>query len=1012
MRGLLRYIKYSLLLPLLFGAANAAARDFKDFYVRYFGDESLPQSIGDLAVGRSGFLWVATQMGLVRFDGHHFKLFTPENTPQLKNVRSLYFHADRNGTLYYEDGSFNLYRLEQTGPGKLPISRDTINIQHGRLYVIGKSLPFDDPLRAKGDYAVSFTRVRSSTTITYRYAFHNDTVKQAIPLTPETYDPSFMVNGRLYIMDDQFQVTALYPGTAAQKIPVTGDLLRNPLFGAKNAAYSARKFEQQEGIFYLLGSSIYRLQVVHDTLHTTEVVGNTDIKDITAFYADSANGYYAVGTLAKGLYLLYPKNFSVRRLRAGDDASIFYAVQPVRDNLFLSGKGYLFDLYKDEEQPIGKEMCPWGLFRQQSHIWCSSLGYFHRVDTHTLTEQRYLPDRRWLIQGQTDPWNRTWLLTLTSLGLLEQDHIDWFIQGTSMPPDRGKNFESILVKDRNTLWIGCRDGLSTLDIPSRTMTDIPEMKGKYVRNLIADDRGGVWVLTYGNGYYYYRDGMFTTMPLDRNNNLGNVHTMLEDRNGFYWMPTNKGLFRAGKQALYRYINDKSALIRYEYFDKQSGFLTNEFNGGCHPCGYAVSDTLMLLPSMNGLVYFNPLHINTPPLTNPIYIDKVQIDDKEQNIASAFSVPADFSTFRCEIASPYYGIEENMVLEYKIDGIMKHWMLLADNRYLQFNRLPHGTYTIRIRKVVNFETGATSELTFRFNVLVPWYLEIWFILTCGGIAIFLVWLLVRLRLRLLTRQKQKLEQQIQERTNQLADSLVQLKSTVESLEQSQADLYRSNRFREQLTSIVLHDIQTPLRFLKRVVKQVQQTHRDMPPERLNTELEDLYFSTAEVAAYSEDFLTWIKSQRDTFEITYRQVALYPLLEEIGNLYHKIAANTGAVIQISCPEGIQLRTDPALLSIIIRNLVDNAVKYSPHKGRVVLTGMQQPGVVIVSVRDNGKGMSGEQVKQLLNEADSQTVTASGKLGYQFIKDLTRILGGNLKIVSKPGGGTTVSLHFTIR
>lgn len=1008
------FTKYCLLLLMAqLYALVSAGKDFKDFDVRHYGDESLPQtSISDLYPDKDGFLWIGTQMGLTRFDGQHFKVFTPDNTPQLKSVRSFSFYWDKNNEVYFVDGAIRHYRLSHEGPQV--VSPEGRAFMHGRVFRAHKELPFPIAGGIKDTGSFFYLGWRIDNKIRYYYSFDKDSAYYEIPETPLNHDPSFFDKSRFYIFDQYFQVTSLFPGAPPKKVVAAGDLLKNPLLGDHNAYFESKVYEQADGNYLFWGNCIYAVEVIHDTVFTTEVISNIDLPDVRAFYADKKNGYYALGTDANGLFILRPRQFSTRVLKTDVDgrSNIFYAVVPFKDNLFLSAKGYIFDLHGEYERYLESSIVSqFSLYRDKQKIWLWRDGYAQRLDIKTEKAENMFPDGGWSVQIEPDKWGRLWFVSIGNIGWAVGNTYHQLI--THLPDRQGNNrfIEYVLVKDEHTIWICLRDGLVSMDINTRKLTEIPGMAGKYVRKLIADEKGGIWVLTYGNGYYYYKNGRFISMPHDRNDYLTSVHAMLTDKNGYCWMSTNKGLFRVGRQVLYNYVEGRSKEVQYEYFNKQCGFLTNEFNGGCSPGGSVISDSLIILPSMIGLVHFNPLNIKTAPLDNGIYVDNIVINGKKRPTAASFTVPADFTSFRCDVSSPYYGLSENFAPEYRIEGVMDDWQPLIEGRYIQFNRLPHGDYTIRIRKVTNYLTGSIKEQRIKFSVLEPWYLEMWFLVLCIGFAVCVIWLLFWLRLRIVTLQKQKLEAQVNERTVQLNESLVQLKSTVENLEQSQADLYRSNRFREQLTSIVLHDIQTPLRFLQRVMKHVMQGHRNMTPEKLSSELDELYSSTAEVASYSEDFLTWIKAQRDAFEITYKDVRICSLLEEIGGLYHKIATNSGTQIQIDCPEDIFLHTDAALLSIIVRNLTDNAVKYSP-KGRIVITGARKEGGVMISVKDNGKGMTEEQVDKIMNEDSGRTVTAAGKLGYQFIKDLLRVLGGNLRIVSQPGQGTEVSLYFTNR
>lgn len=996
-------------LVLLFFAINceAQARRFDEFQVTHYGDESLPQtSISEILGDKKGFLWIGTQMGLVRFDGQTFRVFSPDNTPQMKTVRTLRLHKDRAGNLYFEDANANIYRVSHNGLQMIP--EDSVDRMHGRIYIPGKISPFQET-SSTGDKTFYFTSTFHDQTIVYTYARNRDTVRYSLPGLSNLNEPCFIIGRTIYVVNADFSITALCPGAPLkQDIHFSGDLLSDPLYVKQKGYQNAVVFERPGAAFYLLGNNMYRLEEKNGSIYTTQVIADIPVQDIHAFYADSVNGYYAIGSTSTGLYILRPKHFSVKTLRAGNDASVFYAIEHISDKLFFSSKGYLFDLYKEFEKKISDNLSMFGLYRMPDHILTSRGDTLFRLDLQTLSVKKYSASNGWLIQGLQDKSGRTWLATYNTVGQLVNDSVKWLSLNLRDKSNNYRGIESICIPHRDTLLIALRDGMVAVDLRAGKSYELPLMKGLYVRHLQTDVFGGIWILTYGNGYYYYRDGKLTALPLDKNQNLKTVHTLLPDKNGYFWMSCNKGLFRVSSAALYRYIQDHENPVYYEYFDKRAGFITNEFNGGCHPAGYIVSDSLMLLPSMAGLVYFNPLSIPAAPLQQLIYTDRVMIDGVPQPLDGSYAAPARFSVFYCEVASPYFGSNDNMRLEYRIDEIMDNWLPLTDNRYFQFNRLPYGNYHIRVRKVVSLLTGATTELTIRFQVAPPWYMKTWFLLTCLLLLIGLVWLIIAIRLRIVHAQKARLTQQVNERTRQLATSLDQLKHTVQTLEQSQAELYKSNRFKEQLTSLVLHDIQAPLRFLKRFAMYVWEKHPGLPAQKLKTDLEALYYATAEVMAYSEDFLTWIKSQKGNFSVRMGEIQLRTVFEEICNLYQKIATDQGASLHIDCPGNLLIQSDPALLSIVIRNLTDNAIKYAP-KGNITLIGRRQRSRVEIIVKDTGKGMSQEEIDNIVMPGDAEVITAGGKFGYLLIRDMLLLLNGTLHINSVPAGGTEVIVTF---
>ncbi len=97
---------------------------------------------------------------------------------------------------------------------------------------------------------------------------------------------------------------------------------------------------------------------------------------------------------------------------------------------------------------------------------------------------------------------------------------------------------------------------------------------------------------------------------------------------------------------------------------------------------------------------------------------------------------------------------------------------------------------------------------------------------------------------------------------------------------------------------------------------------------------------------------------------------------------------------------------MLITIIRNLVDNANKYTSH-GSIRITATRQGDDVQLCISDTGKGMNSRQMAAFLGEDNLENVNSGSQLGHKFVFDLTRRLGGILSVESEEQKGTKIRL-----
>jgi signal transduction histidine kinase len=108
------------------------------------------------------------------------------------------------------------------------------------------------------------------------------------------------------------------------------------------------------------------------------------------------------------------------------------------------------------------------------------------------------------------------------------------------------------------------------------------------------------------------------------------------------------------------------------------------------------------------------------------------------------------------------------------------------------------------------------------------------------------------------------------------------------------------------------------------------------------------------------------------------------------------------------------DPSRLTQVTRNLVGNAVKYSP-RGATVRVGVERKdGAVLLRVSDEGPGISEENIPQLFLPFSRLAVTPTGGesshgLGLSIAHDLVKLHGGTIRVESKPGAGATFIVEF---
>jgi anti-sigma regulatory factor (Ser/Thr protein kinase) len=515
----------------------------------------------------------------------------------------------------------------------------------------------------------------------------------------------------------------------------------------------------------------------------------------------------------------------------------------------------------------------------------------------------------------------------------------------------------------NDLWIGTSAGLYSYDLVKGTRRRLP-LQHASIRALYKASDGSIWIGTYGQGFYKYEKGRFLKMPIDPGNNLATVHCFMEDKLGYFWLPTNKGLYRVAKKELDSYASGNKENVFFYYFDKSSGYSTNEFNGGCMPCGIVLQDGHFSLPSLDGLVQFRPESIPIELPVSPVFIERIIAEEKKVLPGGHFEQRQDSGPLVFMISSPYFGSPANLHLEYSIPQLDNKWRPVNSDGRLVLTGLRKGKYTLIIRKQERYGRYAYSRIS--WTILPYWYETIWFLLL---IAVVSIGVLVIIFLLLYAREVKRaalLEQKVAERTEALT---------------------ASNRVKEKMI--------------------IYENYQRSSSSGMTNMLLKFRNATHDLNEFTQDFMTWTNAQKEGFVVRKEEIVLREIVDGIVSLYEPAAAIRNNKLINLVPPDITLNSDLNILKLIIRNLADNANKYTLH-GEIRIEAMQDAAVVKITITDTGKSMEKELVNDILNNT-YQADNANHGFGYKIILELLARIEGALEIDHPNGKGNRITLIF---
>jgi signal transduction histidine kinase len=145
---------------------------------------------------------------------------------------------------------------------------------------------------------------------------------------------------------------------------------------------------------------------------------------------------------------------------------------------------------------------------------------------------------------------------------------------------------------------------------------------------------------------------------------------------------------------------------------------------------------------------------------------------------------------------------------------------------------------------------------------------------------------------------------------------------------------------------------------------------------------------------------------------RQVSVAEIIAGAVDLYGPVAEDKAIRLKSETPGELVVKGEPAMLRRVMANLVDNAVKYTPHGGEVSVTAAQSGAEVAFIVRDSGPGIAPEDLPRIwdrLYRSDRSRATHGLGLGLSFVRAIVKAHGGRVECESEPGSGATFRAIF---
>jgi len=1008
-------------------------------------------TVTSIVQDKKGFLWIGTNDGLNKYDGHSFKIFTSSSNDasSLGNnlIRDIELDEDDNLWIGTQVGltKFNsrtgvfsrfLESKEQTDHAignvisDLAIHNESmwIGTNQGILYVEEKSKPSFKRISSVVGEDSEFLAVNGLTldnlgnlwTATSAGLFFVEAstqqgykldLKHIVDLSSEIHCIAYL-SDRIWFTtevgvfsfdpknttheEDKFVIRA--SNIKAYKVPVS------PFFGQKI-------FKDQNDVVWLgtRSQGVYTLGSSNKTFEpfTASFQDNPHIFsaiNVTEIFEDESHNIW-IGSLETGLFKVRTssKKFGLLKSMARDSKGLssnrIRGLIETGDYLWIgtaqglnryNRKSLTCRIFKHDprdENSISSNDVKTMDIDEQGDLWIATDHGLNQLDTTTFKFKRFYhtaDDEKSLLRSnriravKTLSDGNMWIGALGGgISVINPISSKLVTQFVSDPLDTlslsNNNVMDIFEASDHSIWVSTYGG--GLNKLRKNQTSFLRVQQDGISKLLSsiheDPDGFLWIGSYGDGLFRVHPEDLTFRVYTQETGLSNdvVYAAVPHKNSI-WISTNNGLNKYNR--LLRYIS------KYNYTD---GLQSNEFNSG----SYLKSESGQLFfGGVNGLTFFYPDSIKSNKLPPQLAFTDFRIFNKsvkpnevvvggkpplKELVADSGTISLSYlhNVFTVEFASLDYTSPEDNRYAYKLAGFDKEWIYTdSKQRAITYTNLKPGKYTFMMKAANDDGVWTEQPILLFIDIMPALWQKWWFKTLTFFIVISLLGGFVYRRVTKTQRRRKYLESEIQKRTKEIYEQN-------EILVSSENHLKTLNKKKDQMFYALAHHVRGPLTTLVSLMR-----HSNSEEDQIENEVREKYLrqlngKVGHSLLLLDNTYYWSLMEFDELDPKTEMVNISQVARQCVKRHEIAAALKSVSVQMDEGEDHFVKCDQNMTSIIIQNLVTNAIKYSHNGDSIKVRFVADETKLKLVVEDNGVGISKDELNRLFDE--NQSVSAAG-------------------------------------
>lgn len=747
-------------------------------------------SVTSITQDSFGFIWIATQDGLNRYDGTNFTkydaYFEDITSSSFSRLGKLYTEVQNriwlitsdNSISYYEEGVDSIVSVTELADASVMIQESE------QQYWVGS----------------------------YTEGLHLLTIKNGAAEMKNVLGDISIDN---ILKEEDHLLLSTNKGVIKYEIQNSNS---QELFSELSSIHVSDiiRTKENELTISTYSNGLFRTKGQANLNKDTNLPPNLRIQDI---HEDQRSNLW-VATYDNGLYQIQGDNYNhfqhdppkANDINYNDILCIY---EDKKGNIWIGTDGGGFSLYRSGQKPINKltnQDIPSGMAvdvtrsistDKDGNIWIGTSGKgLTFMDKNQSSFEHYSDDitgKFFILSNRImalhhDEDSQLWIGTQEG-GLLKLDGQSKKIEQVdkNLP---SKTIWDILPKDKDQLWLSSRSaGLILFDKKKSSWKQYLPPTSQSLRVIIKDNSGGyyigtdegtllwfeestssfnsvqlnietggiktlllvkdqLWIGTQQKGIIIYNTKTKSNKILSESNGLPNkvIYSLLQQNDRFIWASTNKGICQIDLSA----IEKDEQIVVNQKLDYQNGLVNNEFNTGAY---HKDKEGNLYFGGIEGINWFNPDDIlkNRRPI-ELLFLEMVTTEKNKKEInpihnSSSIKLNYKSRNFQVRYTDLEYGNKQNISFRYRLKGYDEEWVNNEGNRLISFSNVPPGNYTLQLSASNEDEVWNITPKELEI-IMVPAFWQTWlFRILLVTLGILIGWYLLDARIKSIKRTAQ-------------------------------------------------------------------------------------------------------------------------------------------------------------------------------------------------------------------------------------------------------------------